>query len=57
VFSVFVVKVGIRDFRLILKPLKADGLQSLAQAYASALEQVARQYPDQWYNFYDFWAA
>ena len=61
VFVVFVVKEGIRDFRAIVEELKAEGegnakVQSLAQAYAAALERVARQYPDQWFNFFDFWA-
>ena len=32
-------------------------LQTLANAYAAALEQAARAHPYQWYNFYDFWAA
>lgn len=61
VFAVFVVKESARDLRAIVEELKADGVgsakvQSMAQAYANALESVARQYPDQWFNFYDFWA-
>lgn len=61
VFAVFVVKEGPKDFRAIVEELKAEGegnakVQSLAQSFASALERVARQYPDQWFNFFDFWA-
>ena len=60
-YAIFVVKESVKDFRILAEELKADGegadkVQSLAQAYASALEQVTRKYPDQWFNFYDFWA-
>ena len=34
---------------------KQARIQALADAYAATLESVVRQYPDQWYNFYDFW--
>ncbi len=62
VLAVFVVKEGVRDFRAIVEELQADGtgqarVESLAKAYATVLERVTRQYPDQWFNFYDFWAA
>lgn len=30
-------------------------LQQLADSYAAVLERCVRQYPDQWYNFYEFW--
>lgn len=38
-----------------LLPATADAAE-LARRYASLLEKVVRRYPDQWYNFYDFWA-
>ena len=62
VLAVFVVKEGVHDFRAIVEVLEAQGegparVESMARAYASVLERVARQYPDQWFNFYDFWAA
>ncbi len=60
-YAIFVVKESVKSFRILAQELKADGedtakIRSLAQAYASALEKVARKYPDQWFNFYDFWA-
>lgn len=27
----------------------------LAQSFASAIEEVLRKYPEQWFNYYDFW--
>lgn len=62
VFAVFIIKEGIRTFRAVVEQLQAEGegqakVESLAKAYASILEKVTRKYPDQWFNFYDFWAA
>ena len=62
VLLVFVMKEGRRDYKVLLDVLpapegetKQGRIQSLADAYAARLEAVVRQYPDQWYNFYDFW--
>ncbi len=61
-FAVFVVKERHRSFRAIVTPLDvpAEGkteekVQALASSYAACLEKVAREWPDQWFNFYDFW--
>lgn len=31
--------------------------QAAAQQFAQSIEEKLKQYPYQWYNFYDFWAA
>lgn len=61
--AVFVLKESTRDYRIILENMHiptegstAEKVESLAREYVAALEKVVRQYPDQWYNFYDFWA-
>ena len=33
------------------------GLRKYVRAYAERLEHFARKAPDNWFNFYDFWAA
>lgn len=33
-----------------------NSAQDAAQYFATSLEEKIRQYPYQWYNFYDFWA-
>ena len=60
--TVFVMKEGRRKYKVLLDILPVPGegsrqecVLSLAEAYASRLEAVVRLYPDQWYNFYDFW--
>jgi predicted LPLAT superfamily acyltransferase len=62
ILLVFVMKEGRRDYQVLLQRLpeaegasKQERIQFLADAYAAALEAVVRRYPDQWYNFYDFW--
>ena len=62
ILTVFVMKEGRRKYKVLLDLLpvpkgetKQDRIQSLADAYAARLEAVVRDYPDQWYNFYDFW--
>jgi Predicted acyltransferase len=62
VLCVFVMKESGRKYKVILERLpdpegasKQERIQALADAYASTLESVVRRYPDQWYNFYDFW--
>lgn len=57
VFAVFVMKEGVHEFRAIVEQLKGESAQEMADAYAAVLERVTRQYPDQWFNFFDFWAA
>ena len=62
VLSVFVMKAGYRRYRVYLEELPFDAeaprreqVALMAQAYASRMESIVRQYPDQWYNFFDFW--
>ena len=62
ILLVFVMKEGRRKYQVLLERLpepegdsKQARVQSLVDAYAAALEAVVRRYPDQWYNFFDFW--
>ena len=62
VLTVFAMKEGRREYKIYLDVLptsdaesKQDRIQALADAYAARLESIVRAYPDQWYNFYDFW--
>ncbi len=34
---------------------RRDTLQSVVDRYAFLLEQVARRYPKNWFNFYPYW--
>lgn len=62
--AVFVMKEGVRKYRVFVRQLGAESdpsspsrirAQAMAEAFAVCLENVVRQYPTQWFNFYDFW--
>lgn len=64
----FMFKTGPRDYRLVIEdfasiddlPARAqrhEGAQRLAGRFAQRLEHHCRRHPDQWYNFFDFWAG
>lgn len=54
--AAFCIKTGLRNYKVIMQPVTGDSVQSMAQAFATVVESVVRKWPDQWYNFYDFWA-
>lgn len=63
VLAVNVMKTSAKGYTVYITPMEYDKgasrkvqIQQLAQSYAAELEKRVRQYPTQWYNFYDFWA-
>lgn len=46
--AVFVMKEGYRRYHLYVRPI------ATAQDYADALSDMVRRYPNQWFNYYDF---
>ena len=56
IMAVFIIKIGLKHYKLIVKDLnlKNNTTESLAQNYANTLEKIVKEYPHQWYNFYDF---
>ncbi|HBN02013.1 MAG TPA: hypothetical protein DD383_05255 [Rikenellaceae bacterium] len=63
VMSVFVMKIGLRKYRVhLFRPDEGlEGLgvrekaEALAKAYAENITYILRRYPDQWFNYYEFW--
>lgn len=54
--AMFSIKTGLRSYRVIARPISAESVPAMAQEFACELEKVVRRWPNQWYNFYDFWA-
>jgi len=64
IVAVFVMKEGVRRYRVFVRQLGTEldpdlpsrkRAEAMAQGFAACLENVVRQYPTQWFNFYDFW--
>ncbi len=64
VLTVFVMKEGVARYRAYVGLLKPEGydaagkrerVELLAREFASRLDGMLRRYPEQWFNFYDFW--
>ncbi len=63
VLAVNVMKISAKRYQAYITPLHYDKsaprreqIRQLSEAYASELERRVRQYPTQWFNFYDFWS-
>lgn len=61
--AMFVMKISALKYKIIIKeillpdntvPIK-ERINCTAQEYARELESVVRDYPEQWFNYYDFW--
>jgi predicted LPLAT superfamily acyltransferase len=62
VLAVNVMKTGSRRYTIFVKPLsydkeapRKDQVRQLAAAYVKELEHIVRLFPEQWYNYYEFW--
>lgn len=53
--AVFVMKTGVKSYKIYLRKLQGDSAHTLAQCFATELERIIKLYPTQWFNFYDFW--
>jgi len=54
--ATFVVNIGLAKYKLFFREIdvKDKSLDEVAQEYMSILEEIIQKYPNQWYNFYDF---
>lgn len=62
VIAVNVMKTATRQYTIYISPLSYDKeanrkiqIDQLSDAYLQELEIMLRQYPMQWYNYFDFW--
>jgi len=56
IVATFSVNDGVNSYKLIFKALNTENkkTQDIAQEYMNIVEQIVKKYPNQWYNFYDF---
>lgn len=62
VLAVNVIKTSLKSYKIFVTPLPYDKaaareqqIRQLSEAYVVELEKRVRQYPTQWYNFFEFW--
>ena len=56
------MKTASDGYKSIVTPLaydktlpKNEQIMQLSSAYVRELERIVRKYPEQWYNYYEFW--
>ena len=54
VVSIFVMNTDVKQYNIYLNLIKSSNITNMAQEYMNILESMMKEYPDQWYNFYDF---
>jgi len=64
VISAFVIKESLSNYHVYVKPIvlnnaisvsKREKAELLTREFVKELEVVVRKYPEQWFNFYEFW--
>jgi len=64
VLSVFVMKESISNYHIYVKPIcldtsinlsKKEKVELLTREFVKELEVIVKKYPEQWFNFYNFW--
>ena len=67
VLAVFVIKISTKKYKVYVKDLrqtdkrvetesnKKSHVSYLVKSYVTELENIVKQYPLQWFNFYEFW--
>ena len=64
VIAIFVMKKSVSKYRVYVQPIsledsdtlsKREKAERLTRAFVKELEAVVRKYPEQWFNFYNFW--
>lgn len=64
VIAVNVMKEKWNEYHIYVTPLNYDNsqkrteqIQELSSSYVHELERILQMYPNQWYNYFDFWKA
>lgn len=63
VLALFVLKVSASRYRIHVIPIrppqdggsKREQIYQMTKSFAHELEGIVRKYPEQWFNFYNFW--
>ena len=63
--ALFVMKESASRYHVYVQPVRLTAeeealprrqrMEALARAFAAQMERIVKQYPHQWFNYYDFW--
>lgn len=61
--AMFAMRENARSYKVFVRRIESDAelplrarMTAMAQRFAAELEEIVKQYPTQWFNYYDFWA-
>lgn len=61
--AMFAMRENASSYKVFVRRIESDAelplrarMTAMAQRFAAELEEIVRQYPTQWFNYYDFWA-
>jgi predicted LPLAT superfamily acyltransferase len=64
VIAIFVMKESLSGYHVYVRPIGIESVDTLskkekaalyATAFAKELENIVKKYPEQWFNYYEFW--
>jgi predicted LPLAT superfamily acyltransferase len=62
VIALFVLKISTSRYRVYVTPVpvpqeggKREKINEMTGSFVRILEDIVKKYPEQWFNFYDFW--
>ena len=63
VLSVNVMKTSTKQYQIFVTPLcynkeasRKEQIEQLSRAYVDELERLLKMFPEQWYNYFEFWS-
>jgi predicted LPLAT superfamily acyltransferase len=63
VLAIFCIKISAKKYKIFVQPIsichcgldRRTQIKNLVFLYVKALENITKQYPEQWFNYYEFW--
>ncbi|MDR0865075.1 MAG: lysophospholipid acyltransferase family protein, partial [Candidatus Symbiothrix sp.] len=64
VLAIFIIKKSSKKYTAYIKPVKIDDetdgtkrekIERYVRSYVKEVETIVREYPEQWFNYYEFW--
>jgi predicted LPLAT superfamily acyltransferase len=65
VLAIFCIKISAKKYKVFVQPCsgepvcapstKKEKIEKIVFSYVHELENIVKQYPEQWFNFYEFW--